>query len=423
MRLSKEKILIVEDERIVAEEIRHMLSSMGYTVTGIVSTGPDAIRAAGETLPDFILMDIRLKGGMDGIEAAGIILERHNIPVIYLTAYSDEATIHRAKLTRPLGYIIKPLDRIQVNSVIEVALYRYHREKAMMESERWLSATLNTIESGIIATGGCGVIHYMNPAAYLLTGVSMADAVRRHIDDVVSISDIHTCEKVPEFFNRIIQDRPTGSIKGSAILVSADGYEIPVNYVISPAKDETGEGPGFIVMLHDISKRLKIDAVMRDNTMKHRSLIEAAGEGVMSLDSRHNILFANQALVDMLGYSRDHMIGQPVTRFMHVDCAEMLISALRNDDKSVKACEVGLKRNDGSNVWARVTINQMTDKDGRYTGALVMVSDITGRKAMEIKLIESRANTRLYLDMVEKEIGKMDQIVMGYLDATNDILD
>ncbi len=176
LRLSKEKILIVEDERIVAEEIRHMLSSMGYMVSGIVSTGPDAIRAAGETLPDLILMDIRLKGNMDGIEAAGIILERHNIPVIYLTAYSDEATIHRAKLTRPLGYIIKPLDRIQVNSVIEVALYRYKREKTLIESEQWLSATLKTIDNGIIATGNAGDIHYMNPSACMLAGVSAARA-------------------------------------------------------------------------------------------------------------------------------------------------------------------------------------------------------------------------------------------------------
>lgn len=422
--MSKEKILIVEDERIVAEEIRQMLLSTGYAVTGIVSTGQDAIRMAGESSPDIVLMDIRLKGIMDGIEAAGIILDRFFIPSIYLTAYSDETTIQRAKLTRPLGYIIKPLDKTQVRSVIEVALYRHQREKVLVESERWLSATLKTIESGVIATGGCGVIHYMNPAAYLLTGVSMADAAGKHIDNVVLISDIHTLENLPGFFNRIIMDRPAGPTKGSAILVSRDSYEIPVNYIISPVRDESRGEPGFIVMLHDISKRLKVETMLQDSAKKHRGLIEAAGEGVMSLDAGHNLLFANQTMADMLGYPREHMIGQPIARFVNPDCDRMLSSALRGEgEKSVTVCEVGLKKNDGSNIWARVTINKMTDKDGLYTGALVLVSDATGRMAMEIKLVEARVNTRRYLDLIEKEIVKMDQIVTGYLDAGDEMLD
>jgi PAS domain S-box-containing protein len=395
---------------------------MGYTVTGIVSTGPDAVRAAGESLPDLILMDIRLKGNMDCIEAAGIILKQHNIPAIYLTAYSDEATIQRAKLTRPLGYIIKPLDRIQVNSVIEVALYRYKREKTLDESELWLSATLKTIDNGIIATGSTGKIHYMNPSACMLAGVSASGANGKHIDEIISVVDIHTHEKLQEFFAKSISCMPAGPIKGSAILVSGDSYEIPVNYVISPVKDENRQDPGFIVLLHDISKRMKIENVLQDSAKKHRSLFEAAGEGVMSLDAGHNILFANQTMADMPGFPRDHLIGQPVTRLVNLDSAGELISKLRGDgDKSVKVCEAGLMKSDGSNIWARIAINKMIDKDGNYTGALTMVSDVTGRKAMEIKLIEARVNTRLYLDLIEQEIGKMNQIVQGYLDTSDEL--
>jgi PAS domain S-box-containing protein len=259
----------------------------------------------------------------------------------------------------------------------------------------------------------------------LLTGVATTDAGGRHIDDIVSMSDVHTHEKIPEFFNKIIMERPAAPVKGSGILVSGDGYEIPVNYVISPVSDESsGEEPGFIVMLHDISKRLKVEAVLQNNAKKHRSLLEAAGEGVMSLDAGHNILFVNQTLVSMLGYPRDLMIGQPVTRFVNPDCAGILTSALRSDgDKTVKACEVGLKKSDGSNVWARMTINKMTDKDGHYTGALTMISDATGWKAMELKLMEARMNTKLYLDLIEKEIGKMDQIVVEYFDTADEMLD
>jgi PAS domain S-box-containing protein len=420
--MSKEKILIVEDERIVAEEIRYILSSMGYTVTGVVSTGADAIRAAGESLPDLVLMDIRLKGDMDGVEAAGTILKRYGIPAIYLTAFSDEATIQRAKLTRPLGYIIKPLDRIQVNSVIEVALYRYRREKTLIESEQWLSATLKTIDNGIIATANSGEIRYMNPAACMLAGVSTFGANGKPVDDIVSIIDIHTHEKLSGFFLKNISTMPSGPIKGSVILVSGDGYEIPVNYVISPVRDENKQDPGFIVILHDISGRLKIENVLQDSARKHRSLIEAAGEGIISLDAGHSILFANQTIADMLGYPRDHMVGQPVTRFLHTDCAGEFIAALQGDgDRSVRVCEAGLKKSDGSNAWVRIAINKMTDKDGNYTGALAMVSDVTGRKAMEIRLIEARVNTRLYLELIEQEIGKMNQIVQGYLDTSDEL--
>ncbi len=84
---------------------------------------------------------------------------------------------------------------------------------------------------------------------------------------------------------------------------------------------------------------------------------------------------------------------------------------------------MGLKKSDGSNVWAMLTVNKMTDKDGNYSGAVAMVSDISGRKAVENRLTEARANTKLYLELIEKEIGKMNQIVLGYLDATNDLLD
>ena len=117
--MPKEKILIVEDERIVAEEMRQTLQKMGFTVTGVVSKGQDAIKAVSENPPDLILMDIRLKGEMDGITAAGVIMEKFSIPVIYLTAYSDDETIQRAKMTKPLGYILKPLDISLFRAIVD----------------------------------------------------------------------------------------------------------------------------------------------------------------------------------------------------------------------------------------------------------------------------------------------------------------
>jgi two-component system, response regulator PdtaR len=130
------RILVVEDEHIVAMGIKKMLKSLGYTVTGVASSGKDAISKAESTFPDVVLMDIMLKGDMDGVEAAKEIRERFDVPVVYLTAYSDNKVLERAKRTEPFGYIIKPFDEKDLFSSIEVALNRYRKEKEKSEQSK-----------------------------------------------------------------------------------------------------------------------------------------------------------------------------------------------------------------------------------------------------------------------------------------------
>ncbi|AKB53959.1 hypothetical protein A9239_05740 [Methanosarcina sp. A14] len=127
------RILVVEDEHIVAMGIKKMVKSLGYTVTGVASSGKDAISKAESTFPDVVLMDIMLKGDMDGVEAAGEIRERFDVPVVYLTAYSDNKILERAKKTEPFGYIVKPFDENDLHSSIEIALHRHRKEKEKTE--------------------------------------------------------------------------------------------------------------------------------------------------------------------------------------------------------------------------------------------------------------------------------------------------
>jgi len=127
------RILVVEDEHIVAMGIKKMLKNLGYTVTGVASSGKDAISKAESTFPDVVLMDIMLKGDMDGVEAAKEIRERFDVPVVYLTAYSDNKILERAKKTEPFGYIVKPFDEKDLHSSIEVALHKHRKEKEKTE--------------------------------------------------------------------------------------------------------------------------------------------------------------------------------------------------------------------------------------------------------------------------------------------------
>lgn len=127
--MAKTSVLVVEDESIVAKDIQNSLKKLGYTVPSVENTGEDAIDAAGQYKPDLILMDIMLKGEISGIEAAEQIRTRYRIPVIFLTAYADESTLSKAKVTEPYGYIIKPFKEIDLHTSIEMALYKHGKEQ------------------------------------------------------------------------------------------------------------------------------------------------------------------------------------------------------------------------------------------------------------------------------------------------------
>ena len=133
--MSKAKILVVEDERITARNIQNQLKKLGYNVSAIASSGEEAIQKTAETYPDLVLMDIKLEGDMDGIQAAEQIRIRFDIPVIYLTAYADENTLQQAKVTELYSYILKPFRAKELQTNVEIALYKHKMDKELRESE------------------------------------------------------------------------------------------------------------------------------------------------------------------------------------------------------------------------------------------------------------------------------------------------
>jgi len=133
--MSDVKILLVEDESIVAMDMERRLTGLGYSVIAHVMTGEAAIEKAGTLRPDLILMDIHLKGAVDGIEAAEVIKDKNAVPVIYITAYSDEVTLDRAKVTEPFGYILKPFQEREIHSTIEMALYKHRVEQELRRAK------------------------------------------------------------------------------------------------------------------------------------------------------------------------------------------------------------------------------------------------------------------------------------------------
>jgi DNA-binding LytR/AlgR family response regulator len=145
--MSKINILIVEDESIIAKDIQNSLKKLGYNVVDICATAEDAIRATEEFKPDLVLMDIMLKGDVSGIEAATQIREKYQIPVIYLTAYADESTLNKAKISEPYGFIIKPFKEIDLRSSIEMSLYKHEKETDVKKERDFLYSLVENKES------------------------------------------------------------------------------------------------------------------------------------------------------------------------------------------------------------------------------------------------------------------------------------
>lgn len=145
--MSKINVLVVEDESIVSKDIQYSLKKLGYNVVGAAATGERAIELAGEKNPDIILMDIMLKGNITGIEASAEIKDKYNIPIIFLTAYADENTLSKAKVTEPYAYIIKPFKEIDLHTSIEMALYKHGKELEVLKERDMLYSVVENKES------------------------------------------------------------------------------------------------------------------------------------------------------------------------------------------------------------------------------------------------------------------------------------
>jgi PAS domain S-box-containing protein len=261
--MSNAQILVVEDENIVALDLQVRLNGLGYEVTAVAATGEDAISKAGKTQPDLVLMDIKLKGEMDGVTAAEQIQAKYDIPVIYVTAFADEMTLQRAKITEPYGYLLKPFEERELHTTIEMALYKHQMERRLRQSERWLSTTLNSIGDAVIATDIQGLITFMNPVAQTLTGWSEAEALGLDATKIFNIISSETRTPIESLVSKAIRLGEVVELGNDALLVAKDGAELPVDDTVAPIRDEKGQITGTVLVFHDISDRKKAEAEIR----------------------------------------------------------------------------------------------------------------------------------------------------------------
>jgi len=242
------RILIVEDERVTAEDLRDTLSDLGYTVTAVVASGAEAIAQAEENPPDIALMDIRIEGEMDGTEAALALREGFNIPVIYLTAHADGPNVERSKGAGPLGYITKPFEEATLHANIEIALHRHREELRARDKAELLASTLHAISEGVISMDRKETITLFNPAAEAWTGRAAREALGHRVDEIFQAVAGPSADKVRKSWEQALSDGSLRDLPTGVVLVSSQGDRRPISGAIAPILDHKGAVAGAVLV-------------------------------------------------------------------------------------------------------------------------------------------------------------------------------
>ncbi|HEY6973494.1 MAG TPA: response regulator [Nitrospiraceae bacterium] len=243
-------ILVVEDETIVAKDIQCSLQRLGYHVPSTATSGEEAIRKAGELKPDLVLMDIVLKGRMDGIETAQQLQHQYDVPVVYLTAYADHQTLDRAKTTTPAGYMLKPFQPTELRTTIELALHRSRSNRHVKESLRWLMTTVRCIQEAVVTTNRDGQVTYLSPAAETLTGWTLQELVELDLRVLLQAGKEMSSVTVENPARRAIAERNVVQLDG-LYLKKKNGAIDEISGRAAPVSDDGGTIMGAVVVFQE----------------------------------------------------------------------------------------------------------------------------------------------------------------------------
>ena len=385
--MSNARILIVEDEQIVAMDIQSTLESLGYKIVGQADNGPEAILKAAELHPDLVLMDIGLKGEIDGIEAATQIRAQFDLPVIFLTAFANQSTLERAREAEPFGYILKPFEENDLTIAIEMALYKHSIEYKLRESENKFRNVIEHASDAIALNDSQGNIIEWNPSMEAITGLkrsevlgqSAAEVTFRLMPKKIKSEDVEAENK--NQWQQAVQNgyvntdqmtvREIENAQGVRRIIQSNGFAFRV-------KNELFGG----VIIRDITENKRVETELKESETRYRELIELAADGVLLGSHEGIIIGANSYMLNLAGRTLANLIGLHISalfdpqeinkpfRFDLLEKGETVIS------------ERNLLRPDGT--FTQVEMHTKMMPNGTYQS---IYHDISERKQAEEELI------------------------------------
>jgi PAS domain S-box-containing protein len=306
---------IVEDEAIVANDLKETLLSLGYTVAGVAKSGEVAVEKIRETRPDLVLMDIHLAGAMDGIDAAGQVRALFNIPVVFLTAYADNTLLERAKCTEPYGYIVKPYDDRGLQSTIEMALYKFRADERVKENEAMVRSLLNLNPDPVFIIDKDTNVLYINTAFHSENAKAAPPGSPRPLSAYVSHGMIS-----PALLNAV-----QGHFYDQRPFKFEEEYQGKwLSHTLSPLSDQNNVITRCAVESYDITdikkRELDLTSLTRQLEGEKQSLalfaamLDSMDDFVIATDMMGNILYVNKAFQVRFGYTKDDLSGKHLSQ-------------------------------------------------------------------------------------------------------------
>jgi PAS domain S-box-containing protein len=386
------KILLVEDESIEALDIKQTLESFGYKVPYVASSGEEAVEKALEIMPDLILMDIILKGDIDGIETVSKIKDL-NIPVIYLTAHSEESTIERAKITEPYGYIIKPYDSTELKYAIELAIYKNQMQKELKKSEEKYRRIVENVLDAYFRGDIEGKITMASPSAAHMYGFDSPK-------EMIGISVLSLYKSSKDRKKMLENLKPHGKVlnmEGKALRKDGTSFWASMNVQYYYNKD--GQIRGTEAFVRDISISKKAEEVLKKSESYYKAIFEHTGTATVILDENSTISLANTEFEKLSGYSKEELEGKKSWKdfIMKDDLLKMNeYHRLRRIDPQAapKIYDFSFINRKGTikNIHLNVDIIPGTKK------SISSLLDVTSRKKAEKALLESEKSYRELVD-------------------------
>lgn len=417
--MKKPAILIVEDDSIIALDIREKLKHWGYEVASVFKAAEDAVSSLKSLMPDLIIMDINLAGDMDGIEAATLIKNNFNVPVIYLTAYSDNTTLSRILESDSYGYIHKPIDDSVMKFTIELALYKYKMDVRLKESEEVFRLTFESAVDAIFwINSETGIITNCNAAAERLLGKKRDSIIGTHHNS------LFPPEKKDYFENSLrkyLSRNDTGDIEADIITQSGDTKHVSITATITTIRDTRIINGIF----HDITDRINAEIALKLSEEKYRMHFENASEVIYSFDTEFNIISVSPSVERLLGYKPETLIGKKITEVNILDPDYYKVG--NSDTKKVLHGEnvnssiYKFIAKDGNTIYSEVSSAPLI-QNGTIIGSVSIARDITARKHAEEQL-QYRDDFEKLISGISAEFINLptDKIDIGINDALKKI--
>jgi len=370
------RVLVVEDESIVARDICQQLAELGFVAVADTRTGEEAVALADKLRPDLVLMDIQLAGAMDGITAARTIRERMHLPVVFLTAFAGRETLERAREAEPFGYIIKPFAEQDLRTVVEMALYKHRTEARLRESEARLRAITDSAQDAIVMIDARGRVTFWNPAAAAIFGYGTDEIMGHEVHTLLADApqiEAHL-RAMPDFLHT-----GEGRAVGRTLELPArrkDGARIEISLSLSAVSHE-GERQA-VAVIRDITVKKQTEAKMRLQS----AALEAAEGSVVITDRRGTIEWVNPAFCRITGYTREEAVGQnPRVLKSGRHSAEFYREMWRTITAGQSwQGEFINRRKDGTLFTEAVTITPVRDEHGVIAHFIAIKHDISALK-------------------------------------------